>query len=112
MRTLMATVLRGLASLKLAIFLLAALAAVLAAATLLETACGRESAAWYVYHTRWFLALLGLLAANILAATAVRFSWKVGHFGFLLTHVGLLILLGGAVGRSDPASRDDSPRRR
>ena len=97
MRKLVATVLRGLASLKLAIFLLVALAAALAVATLLETAHGREYAGWYVYHTRWFIALLGLLAGNILAATAVHFPWKVRQIGFVLTHVGLLILLGGAI---------------
>ena len=88
---------RGLASLKLAIFLLAALAAVLAAATLLETAHGREFARWHVYHTRWFIALLAVLAGNIFAAAAVRFPWKRRQIGFVLTHVGLLVLLGGAI---------------
>ena len=93
----MATAFRGLASLKLAIFLLAALAAALAAATLLETAHGHEYARWCVYHTRWFIALLGLLAGNIVASAVVRFPWKGRQIGFLLTHVGLLILLGGAI---------------
>ena len=97
MRELMATAFRGLASLKLAIFLLAALAAALAAATLLETAHGHEYARWCVYHTRWFIALLGLLAGNIVASAVVRFPWKGRQIGFLLTHVGLLILLGGAI---------------
>ncbi len=97
MRTFLVTALRALASLKLAIFLLLALAAVLAVATLLETAHGRQYAGWYVYHSRWFVALLGLLAGNILAATAVRFPRKRRQIGFVLTHVGLLILLGGAV---------------
>ena len=38
------------------------IAAVLAAATVLESAEGREYAQWYVYKSPWFMALLGLLA--------------------------------------------------
>ena len=85
------------ASLKLAVMLLVGLAAVLAAATLLESAKGREYAQWYVYKNPWFMALVGLLALNILAATIVRFPWRRGHRGFLLAHAGVLVLLAGAM---------------
>ena len=85
------------ASLKLAVMLLVGLAAVLAAATLLESAKGREYAQWYVYKSPWFMALVGLLALNILAATIVRFPWRRGHRGFLLAHAGVLVLLAGAM---------------
>ena len=64
---------------------------------LLESANGREYAQWYVYKSPWFMALLGLLALNILAATMVRFPWRRGHRGFLLTHAGVLVLLAGAM---------------
>ena len=50
------------ASTKLAVLLLVSLAAVLAAATVLEAAKGREWAQWYVYKSPWFMALVGLLA--------------------------------------------------
>ena len=85
------------ASLRLAVMLLVGLAAILAAATLLESANGREYAQWYVYKSPWFMALVGLLALNILAATIVRFPWRRGHRGFLLAHAGVLVLLAGAM---------------
>lgn len=88
---------RWLASLPLAVFLIVVLAAVLAAATVLESAQGRECAQWYVYRSHWFIALLGLLGANILACTLSRYPWGKGRRSFLITHAGLLVLLAGAV---------------
>jgi len=85
------------ASLKLAVMLLVGLAAVLAAATFLESAKGSEYAQWHVYKNPWFMALVGMLALNILAAAIVRFPWRWGHFGFLLAHAGVLVLLVGAL---------------
>ncbi len=85
------------ASLKLAVVMIVVLAIVLTAATFLEAAKGREYAQWYVYGSAWFIALLALLAANILAASLVRFPWKTRHLGFLVTHAGLLLLLLGSI---------------
>jgi len=87
----------GLASLRLAVVLLVFLGVVLSAATILETMRGREYAQWYVYRSRWFLALLWALGANVTAAMAVRWPWRLRHAGFLVAHLGLLLLLGGAV---------------
>ena len=72
----MSTFFRWLASLKLAVFLIVLLAAVLAWATFLEAGKGREYAQWYVYDSPWFLGLLAVLGMNILAATLVRFPWQ------------------------------------
>ena len=88
---------RTLASLKLAVVLIVVLAGVLAWATVLESGKGREYAQWYVYKSPWFVGLLFLLAANILAATLVRFPWTKSRRGFLTTHAGLLVLFGGAI---------------
>ena len=88
--------LRWLASVKLAVILIVILAAVAAVATFVEVAKGRDYVLWYVYHSPWFAGLLGVLAANVLAAAIVRFPWKVGQIPFLATHVGLLVLLAGA----------------
>jgi hypothetical protein len=84
-------------SLRLAVLLIAVLAGVLAWATFVEAAKGREYAQWYVYHSPWFIALLGVLAANILACTAIRFPWGKRRIAFLITHAGLLVLLAGAI---------------
>ncbi len=88
---------RATASLRLAVVLIVTLAAVLAVATVLESARGREYAQWYVYRSHWFIGLLGLLGLNILAATLIRFPWGIGRIGFVMTHTGLLVLLAGAV---------------
>ncbi len=91
------TVFRWLASLRLAVVLIVVLAVVLAAATFLESAQGREYAQWYVYRSPWFIGLLWLLGANILACTLNRYPWGNGRISFLITHAGLVVLLVGAV---------------
>jgi hypothetical protein len=88
---------RLLGSLKLAVVLLVALAAVIATATVLEAEHGRAYAQWFVYHSGWFLALLGLLGMNILCAALSRFPWKRHQTGFVVTHAGLLVLLAGSI---------------
>jgi len=95
--TVFSAVLHGLASLRLAVVLLVFLAAVLAWATLLEARNGREYAVWYIYASPWFITMLALLGANILAATLIRFPWKKHQLGFVLTHAGILVLLAGAI---------------
>lgn len=87
---------RWLGSMELAVFLLVALGVVLARATLIEAAEGREAAQWRVYRTDGFAGLLLLLAINILAATIARYPWGWRRSGFVVTHAGLLILLGGS----------------
>lgn len=86
-----------LASLKLAVSLLVSLAIMLAAATILETCHSSELSQWYVYHSPWFLCLLGLLGMNVFCAAAVRFPWRRHQTGFVITHAGLLVLLAGSV---------------
>ena len=86
-----------LASTKLAVVLLIAIALVLAVATMVEAQQGREYIQWYVYRAPWFAALLALLGLNIFAATLARFPWRRGHRGFLVTHAGVLLLLAGAM---------------
>jgi len=80
----------------LAVVTLLAIAAVLTAATFLESSYDAETARHYVYGTVWFAALLGLLWVNVLFAALSRWPWKKRHAGFLLTHLGILILLIGS----------------
>jgi hypothetical protein len=88
---------RTFASIKLAVCLIALLAAVIALATILETKYGRPYSQWYVYHSSWFVGLLGLLGVSVFCAAYVRFPWKRRQTGFVLTHAGLLALLSGSV---------------
>ncbi|NQT16612.1 MAG: cytochrome c biogenesis protein ResB, partial [Planctomycetes bacterium] len=88
---------RWLASLELAVILLVVLAAVLAWATIVEARQGAEYAQWYFYYSQWFIWVLGLLSANVLAATLIRLPWKRSQTGFVIAHVGVLVLMGGSL---------------
>ena len=88
---------RLLASVKLAVVLMVVLAGILALATLLESHKGRDYALWHVYHSRWFIGLLGMLAVNMLASIVVRFPWGWRRLGFLLAHAGVLVLMFGSI---------------
>ncbi len=87
--------LQALGSLQLAVAVLAVSAAVLVAGTLIEKQHGAEAAHRLVYGTHWFEAIHVLLAVNILAAVLVRFPWRRRQIGFLVTHLGILVLLAG-----------------
>jgi len=87
---------RFLASLKLAVFSLSALAASLAFATWFESGHGTTAAQDYVYKSTAFAVLLAFLAINILCAALIRYPWKKRQTGFVITHAGLLILIFGS----------------
>jgi len=85
------------ASLRLAVILIFTLAATLAFATFVEGAYGTAAVQFFVYQTWWFNALNALLAVNIFCAAAIRFPWQRHQTGFVVTHIGLLTLLFGAM---------------
>lgn len=85
-----------LASLKLAVVLILALALFLAFATFVEAHLGAQAVQWFLYHSHWFAGLLALLAINIFCAAAIRYPWKRHQTGFVVTHIGLLVLLAGS----------------
>ena len=82
-------------SLKLAVVVLSFLAVGMAVGTFLESRESSRVAAQVVYRSWWFNGLLALLAVNIGAAALTRWPWKRKHVGFVITHAGLIILLGG-----------------
>ncbi len=84
------------ASLKLAIFVLISLMAVFAAGTFIESWYGTETASLVIYQAPWFQALLFLLGVNVAAAALDRFPWKKRHTGFVITHIGILLMLAGS----------------
>ncbi len=86
-----------LASLELAVALLSTLCVVLAYGTVVEKYYGLRGAHFGVYQSWWFLALGVLLAVNIFCAAAIRFPWKKYQTGFVITHLGLLVLLFGCL---------------
>jgi len=88
---------RFLASLKLAVISLLCLSGLLAFATWLESRFGTRAAVALVYQSPAFVVVLGFLAANILCAALIRYPWKWRQVGFVVTHVGLLVVLAGAL---------------
>jgi hypothetical protein len=87
---------RFFASLKLAVFSLSSLAAVLAYATFFESWYGTAAVQEWIYQSPGFAILLAFLGTNILCAALIRYPWKKRQTGFVITHAGLLIVLAGS----------------
>lgn len=87
----------ALASLNLAVFLIASLSLLLAWATWVDSVYGPKGAQFAIYGTWWFAAVLALLGVNVLCAALVRFPWQRYQTGFVITHLGILVLLAGCV---------------
>ena len=81
------------ASLKLAVVLIFAMAFALGYATFVEAAYGTPVVQYFVYQTWWFNGLNILLGINIFCAAAIRYPWQRHQTGFVVTHIGLLVLL-------------------
>lgn len=86
-----------LASIKLAVILLIAFAILLSWATILESKTSTENVQRLIYQTRWFDFLLFILGVNVFCAAMSRFPWKKRHTGFVITHLGILIILAGSM---------------
>lgn len=87
---------RHLASLRLAVAVLASLILALAAGSLIEARLGSGAAKALVYRAVWFHLLLGALFLNVLASLLVRIPLRPRQYGFAATHVGILTILVGA----------------
>ena len=68
----------------------------LAYATFFEKWYGTAAVQEWIYRSKGFAVLLAFLAANILCAALIRYPWKKRQTGFVITHVGLLVLLAGS----------------
>ena len=73
------------------------LAVLLIISTSLEGIYGSAFAQLHFYQARWFDILLALLWLNIFCSTLLRFPYRKHHIGFLVTHIGILGLLMGAL---------------
>lgn len=68
------------------------------AGTLIESLTeSHRYAAFYTYRHPAFIALLILFFLNILLAALRRWPFKWHHIPFLLTHLGLLMIIGGTL---------------
>ncbi len=85
------------ASLQLAVIVIFGSAAVMAWATLVESRFGTEAVRFGIYRTWWFYLIFALLGLNVLCAMLIRFPWKRHQTGFVITHLGIIVLLIGCL---------------
>jgi hypothetical protein len=85
-----------LASLKLAVILLLSLAAILGTATYYESKYDAKTAAHLVYGSWWFSLFLFMLGVNVLCAALIRYPWKKHQTGFVIVHLGIIVILIGS----------------
>ncbi len=90
-------VFRFFASLKLAVVLLLVLIVAAIAGTIYESSFDAKVARAYVYGAPWFNIWLLLLVANLAVSALSRWPWKKHHVAFLVTHLGIITLLGGSL---------------
>jgi hypothetical protein len=89
-----------LASLKLAVVLLAVIIVAAIAGTVYESSFDAKIARAYVYGAPWFNLWLVLLGANLACSALSRWPWRKHHVAFLITHLGIItLLIGSLIGR-------------
>ncbi len=87
-----------LGSVYLAVGLIASSALIVIAGTLAESFTGSHLyAASLAYSNPVFLFLLSLFFVNILVSALRRWPFKSKHIPFLITHLGLLMIIGGVM---------------
>lgn len=87
-----------LGSLTFAIILIISAALFVIAGTFIESATESHlQAARYTYSSPLFFLLLAGFFINILFSATRRWPFKVKHIPFLITHLGLLMIIGGTV---------------
>lgn len=90
-------VFKFLASLKLAVILLVALAAILAVATFYESIYDTKTAQYLVYRSPLFALFLAVLGINLTCSALMRFPWRKNQTGFVMTHLGIILILLGSL---------------
>ena len=91
------SLLKFLASLKLAVIVIVSLATMTAWGTFVEAKYNdAEAASKIVYNSPLMYFIMGVFAVNLMAVMVDRWPWKERHVGFVLAHIGILFLMLGA----------------
>ncbi len=88
---------KPLASLKLAVFIILAIATLTAVGTFVEAKYDAYAAKKLVYDTWYMYTIMGMLVVNLVAVMVDRLPWKKRHASFVLAHIGIIILLFGGL---------------
>ncbi len=90
-------IIRRLASLKLAVFILTYISVVIAVGTFVESKLDAVAAKAYVYDSFWMYLGLGALVLSLTSVMVDRWPWKLKHTSFILAHIGIITILVGSV---------------
>ncbi len=91
-------VIKRLASIKIAVFVILAIAAMSAWGTIVESIYNdAKRAQETVYHSWYSYLIFLILTINLTAVIFDRYPWKKRHIGFISAHVGIIILILGSV---------------
>jgi hypothetical protein len=90
-------VFKFISSIKLALPMILLISALLAAGTIVESHYSTAVAKRFVYGTWWFSLALLLLGLNVFCSAISRYPWKKHQTGFVITHLGILIILAGSL---------------
>lgn len=89
-------IIKFFASLRLAVLIMAILAILIAAGTLVEAQYNAWTAKNLIYDSVWMNATLGMLVVSLVAVMLDRWPWKTHHAAFIFAHVGIIIILYGS----------------
>jgi hypothetical protein len=87
---------RVLASLKLAVVIIVVLGIITAWGTIVEAQLDALAAKKLVYMSYWMLIPMLALVVSLTAVMIDRWPWQKRHTGFVLAHIGIIILLFGS----------------
>jgi len=90
-------IIRFFASLRFAVVIILAIAVISAVGTIYEAVyMEAEIAQKLVYHSIYMYITLIMLCITLIAVMVDRWPWKQHHAGFVLAHIGIIILLIGS----------------
>ncbi len=93
----MRKIIKPLASLKLAVVVILMIAVLTAIGTIVESKYDSFAAKKLVYDTFWMYGIMSFLSINLIAVMVDRWPWKRRHVSFICAHVGIILLLLGAM---------------
>lgn len=95
-KTSVRKIIRQLASLKLAVVIIVLIGVVTAWGTIVEAQYDAFAAKKIVYSSFWMIGSMVLLMISLTAVMIDRWPWQKRHTGFVLAHMGIIILLVGS----------------
>ncbi len=87
---------RFFANVKLAVVIVLGLGALIAYGTIVEAQYDMERAHKLVYKSWAMYTVFGVLCTSLISVMIDRWPWQKKHTGFVLAHIGILILLFGS----------------